>query len=131
MRVTFVKHADVRICYGDDHLSFQCGARDETRVKNSYGAPSVQSQNNGGNHRQQHPVDYNQNSAYDGRQQSRIAEEQGPSMSARTNPEPFMSARVGLATVEEDDRETRVKKTWATHNRDKEVASNEIVGAFT
>src|SRR6218665_455794 len=40
------------ICYGDDHLSFQCGARNETRVKDSYGAPS----------------DYNQNSAYDGRQ---------------------------------------------------------------
>ena len=29
--------------------------------------------------------------------------------------------------MEEDDRETRVKKTWATHNSDKEVASNEIV----
>src|SRR6218665_414716 len=41
-------------CYADDHLSFQCGARDETRGKDSYGAPSHQSQNNGGNYRQPH-----------------------------------------------------------------------------
>ena len=74
-------------------------------------------------------MDYNQNSSYDGRQQSRTADKQGPSTSARTNPEPFMSARLGLASVE-DDRETGVKQTWATHNSDKEVASNEIVGGI-
>src|SRR6218665_1433596 len=67
------------ICYGDDHLSFQCGARNETRVKDSYGAP----------------LDYNRNSAYDGRQRSRTVDEQGAPMSARTSPEPLMSARVG------------------------------------
>jgi len=55
-------------------------------VKDSYGAPSDQRQNHGGNYRQPHPVDYNQNSAYNGGQQNESADP----------PEPFMSARVGL-----------------------------------
>jgi len=38
---------------------------------------------------------------YNGSQQNESADQ----------PEPFMSARVGLPSVEEDDRETRVKKT--------------------